>query len=88
MQIVFRRQLQEALDAGAGVFRALPLITMRQQQHDSGGQVPFVFGGGNKLIDNHLRAIGEISELRLPCHQRFRIVSAITVFESQYGCFR
>ena len=32
LHIVFRAQLQEAFDAGAGVLGALPLIAMRKQQ--------------------------------------------------------
>ncbi len=70
------------------MFGALALVSMRQQQYDTGGQIPFVFSSGNELVDDHLRAISEISELRLPSHQCFRIVTAVTIFKSQNGGFR
>ena len=41
LQIVFGGELQKAFDAGAGVFRALAFVAVRQQQHHAGEQVPF-----------------------------------------------
>src|SRR5579883_2012617 len=35
LEIVARGQLQEALDAGAGVLRSLPFVAVRQKQHQS-----------------------------------------------------
>ncbi len=85
LKIVPRRELQEAFDASAGVLRPLPFVTMRQKQHDAREQSPFVFAGADKLINHRLRDVGEIAELRLPHHQRFGIVPAVAVLESQYA---
>ena len=87
LNVVLGGELQVALDAGAGMFRALALIPVRQQQHDAGGQIPLVLARADELIDDHLRAVGKIAELRFPQHQRFRIVAAIAVFETQHAGF-
>ena len=47
---------------------------MRQQQGQTAQPVPFMLAAGNKLINNNLRRIGEISELRLPDYQAFGVV--------------
>ena len=48
------------------MLRSLPLITVRQQHHQSGEQSPFVFARGDELIDHNLRAVGKVAELRFP----------------------
>ena len=69
------------------MLRTLAFIAVRQQKHQAGGQIPFVFAGAQELIDDHLRAVDEISELRFPQNQRFRIVAAEAVFESDASRF-
>ena len=71
-----RGELQIALDARAGVLRALAFVSVRQQHHNAGEQSPLVFARGDELVDDDLRAVGEVAELRLPQHQRFGIVAA------------
>ena len=44
LHIVFRAELQEALDARAGMFRTLAFVAVRQQQNQSAGLAPFGFG--------------------------------------------
>ena len=82
MQIVFGGELQETLDPRAGVLRALSFIAVRQEQHQSGGQIPFVFAGADELIDDHLRAVHEIAELRLPQNECLGIVAAESVLKA------
>jgi hypothetical protein len=84
----FGGQLEKAFEARAGVFRTLPFVAVRQQQNNAGRQVPFVFRGGNKLIDDDLRAVDEVSELRFPGDQRFRIIAAVAILEAQDTRFR
>ena len=55
---------------------------MRQQQHDVAGRLPFGFRAGDELIDDHLRAVGKIAELRLPQRQHRRISQGVTVVEA------
>jgi hypothetical protein len=37
---------------------------VRQQHHQAGEQAPLVFAGGKELVNDDLRAVGEIAELR------------------------
>src|SRR5579863_6808867 len=80
-------ELHEALDARAGVFRALAFVAVREQQHQAGGEPPFVFAGAEELIDDNLRAIRKIAELRFPENQRFGIVARKAVFKTEAAGF-
>ena len=75
LQVVLGRELQEALDARARVLGPLPLVAVRQQQHEPGEQPPLVLAGGEELVDDDLRAVGEVAELRLPEDERLRVVA-------------
>src|SRR5579864_1135697 len=83
LEIVLRRKLQKALNARARVLRTLAFVAVRQQQHEAGQQIPLGFAGHNKLIDDRLSYIGEVTELRLPKHERLRVVAAIAVLKAQ-----
>ena len=87
LHVVARAELQIALDAGAGVLRALAFMPVRQQQNQSGQQVPLVFPGNDELVDDDLRAVGEVAELRFPHHQRFGIVARVSVLEAHHRGF-
>src|SRR3546814_9766476 len=69
------------------VFRPLPFVPMRQQQHEAVGTQPLGLAGGDELIDHDLRAVGEIAELGFPKHQRFGIGERIAVFEIEPAIF-
>ncbi len=84
LHVVAGAELQIALDAGAGVLRALAFVPVRQQQNQSGQQVPLVFAGGDELVDDDLRAVGEVAELRFPHHQRFGEVARVSVLEAHH----
>ena len=77
LKVVFGAQLQEPFDAGARVLKALAFVPVRQ----------FIFGRRDALIDDHLRIVREIAELRLPQHQRFGVITAVAVLEADDGCF-
>ena len=87
LDVVFRGELEVALDAGAGVFRALAFVAVRQQHDQAGEQVPLGFAGGDELVDDGLRAVGEVAELGFPEDQRFGIVAAVAVFEAEHAGF-
>ena len=70
------------------MLRPLPLVAVRQQQHQPAGLAPLGFGAGDELVDHDLRAVGEIAELRLPQHQRQRIGHAVAELESHHGDIR
>ena len=66
LDVVARGELQIALNAGAGMLRPLAFVSMREKHDNAGEQIPLVFAGGDELIDDDLRAVGEIAELRFP----------------------
>ena len=85
LHVAVGAQLEEALQAGARVLRALPLVAVRQQQHQPRHALPLRFAAGEELVDDHLGHVGEVAELGLPDHQRLRIRGAVAVFEAQGG---
>src|SRR5690606_10256274 len=46
------------------------------------------FAGRNELVEQDLRAIGEIAKLRLPQRQSPRIGKAVTILEAEHRFFR
>ena len=69
------------------MFRSLAFIAMRQKQEQTRHAKPFPLAAGKELIDDHLRAVGEIAELRFPKHESIRFGKAIAIFEPQHGFF-
>ena len=61
--IVFGAKLQEAFEAGAGVFRALAMVSVWKKESESGGGSPFRFGGGEILIKTRIYSIVSIHKL-------------------------
>src|SRR5215468_8448714 len=82
LDVVSRRQLQKAFDSRAGMLRSLAFISVRQKQNQARQQSPFVLAGTHKLVDDGLRDVGEVAELRLPEYERLGIITAVAVFES------
>src|SRR6266576_1406294 len=68
------------------MLRSLSLVSVRQKHHEPRRKVPLVLTGADELVDDDLRAVGEISELRFPQDKRLRIVAAETVFETEATC--
>ncbi len=63
---------QEALQARRGVLRARALVAVGQQQRQARGLAPLGQAGDDELVDDHLRGVDEVAELRLPQHERLR----------------
>src|SRR5262249_51337980 len=87
LNIVFRCELEVALNTRAGMLRPLALITVWEQHDNAGGQIPLVIASADELIDDDLCAVGEIAELRFPHDERFGIVAAESVFEAKASGF-
>ena len=87
LHVVLRAHLQEALEAGGGVFRALPLIAMRQEADEARHAQPFALAGGDELVEQHLRAVGEVAELRFPEDERLRRRQRVAVFVAEHRFF-
>src|SRR5215472_6450887 len=87
LNVVLGRELKVSFNACARVLRSLAFITVRQEHHQSGKQSPFVLAGNNELINDDLRSIGKVAELRFPQHQGVWIIAAEAVLKSQDCCF-
>ena len=83
LDVVLRGQLQEALDARARVLRALPLEAVRQEQDEAGEARPLVFRRDDELVDDDLRGVGEVAELRLPDDELVGSVEGVAVLEAE-----
>ena len=68
LKIVLGRQLEKSLDSRARMLGPGAFKTVREQQDEAGQLSPLVLGCGDKLIDDHLSGIGEITELCFPNH--------------------
>ena len=88
LHVLLSAKLQITLQTRGGVLRTLPFITVRQQHHQATHPAPFLFARGDELVDNHLRAVGEVTELRFPDGQGARFRCGIAIFEGQYRFFR
>ena len=58
--------LQEPLDAAGRVFGALALVPVRQEDDESRLAHPLGLARAEELVDDDLRAVDEVAELRLP----------------------
>ena len=83
LDVVLGAQREEALDAGRGVLRALPLVAVGQQHDEARGLPPLVLGGDEELVDDDLRAVHEVAELRLPHHERVLVHDRVAVLEAR-----
>ena len=64
-----------------------PFIAMRQQADEAGHAQPFALARRNELVEQHLRAVGEVAELRFPHRQRIRLGQRIAVLEAEHRLF-
>ena len=85
LDIVLGAGLQESFEARAGMLGALAFVAVWQKQDDAAGPLPFRFRRDDKLIDDGLRAISEIAELRFPQAQHFWVIERVTVVEPKNG---
>ncbi len=88
LDIVIGAGLEKAFEPCAGMFRPLSFLSVREQQHYAAWLLPFRFGGNDKLIDEHLRAVGEIAKLRFPNAKHSRIIEGVTVIEPEHSGLR
>src|SRR5882757_1156446 len=85
--VVFSCELKVALDPRAGMLRPLALVTVGKQHDNAREQLPLVLAGRDELVDHDLRAVSEVTELRLPHHEGFGIITAVPVLESEDARF-
>ena len=83
--VVLRTQGEEALHARAGVLGALAFEPVGEEQPDAAGLAPLVLGGGDELVDDDLRGVDEVAELRFPQDECFRVLHRVAVLEAERG---
>ena len=83
--VVLGAELEEALDAPAGVLRPLALEAVREQQREAREPVPLVFARREELVDDDLRPVGEVAELGLPDHETIGVVEGVAVVEAEHA---
>src|SRR5207237_9261934 len=86
--VLLRRQLQEALEAGARMLGAVALVAVRKQQRQPRRLAPLRQAGGDELVDDDLRAVDEVSELRLPQDERLGGGGRVAVLEADARVLR
>src|ERR1051326_2000989 len=70
------------------MLRSHPFEAVRQKQHKTAQPPPLVLGAGDELIDDDLRRVDEIAELRLPEHESVGTIETVPVLEPQRSEFR
>ena len=68
-----------------GVLRPRALVAVRQQQRQARRLAPLGQAGDDELVDDDLRAVDEVAELRLPEHERLGRLVAVAVLEAERG---
>ena len=87
LDIVLGAGLEKTLEPRAGMFRPLPFVAVRQQKHDPARPLPLRFRRHDELVDDDLRAVREIAELRFPQAEHVRKIERVTVIEPENGGF-
>src|SRR6202140_1773700 len=87
LNIVLGCELDESLDARAGMFRSLAFVAVREKHHNAREQVPLGFAGADELVDDSLCDVDEVAERGFPEAERLGVVTAVTVFEAEDAGF-
>ena len=70
------------------MLRPLAFIAVRQQADEARQAQPLALARAQELVEQHLRAVGEVAELGFPHDQRVRLGERVAVFEAEHGLFR
>src|SRR6266480_4035463 len=70
------------------MLRAAALVAVREEKGEPRRLAPFGESRDDELVDDDLRAVREIAELRFPADQRIRRVGAVAVLEPERRIFR
>ena len=81
--VVLSRQLQEALEARARVLRTVALVAVREEKRQTRRLTPLRATRHDELVDDDLRAVDEVAELRLPQDERVRRGDRVAVLERE-----
>ena len=87
LHVVLGAHLQEALEARGGVLRTLAFVAVRQEADEAGHAQPLALARRDELVEQDLRTVGEVAELRLPQRERVRLRQRVAVFEAEHRLF-
>ena len=62
-------------------------VAVRQHHGEPAQPAPFHFARRDELVDDDLRAVGEIAELRFPDDELIRLGRRVAVFEAEHRFF-
>ncbi len=79
----WRKRSRRALECSG----PLAVIAVRQEQSDGGSFAPFSFRTDDVLVDDDLRAVGEIAELRFPENEHVGEIERVAEIETEHGVF-
>ena len=79
--VPLRAELEEALEPAARVLRPRPLVAVGQEQRQPRVLAPLGEPGHDELVDDHLRGVHEVAELRLPADKHVARLRAVAVLE-------
>ena len=85
LHVALCAQKKEALEACARMLRTLTLEAVRQEHHEPAQAVPFVFGRRDELVDDDLRDVDEVAELRFPTNECIRRIERVAPLEAEHS---
>ena len=88
LHVVLGAHLQKTFEPRRRMFWPLAFVAVRQQADQAGHAQPFALARRDELVEHHLRAVGEVAELRFPQGQRIGLGERVTVFEAEHRLFR
>ena len=71
-----------------GVLGPRALVAVREQQRQARRLAPLRQRRDDELVDDHLRGVDEVAELRLPEHERLGRLHRVAVLEAEAGDLR
>src|ERR1700750_282949 len=80
LHVVLGAHLQVPLQTRGGMLWSLPFIAMRQQANEARHTQPLTFTRRYELVEEYLRAVGEVAELSFPHRERIGLSQRIAVF--------
>src|SRR5262249_2037351 len=87
-QVDVRGRLENPLGTRARVFGPLAFVSVRQEKNERSLEVPFRSRRGDELVEHHLRAVEEVTVLRLPDNEAVRLVDVVAKLEANGGVLR
>ena len=84
-QLSLTDSVEEAIETRVRVLGPLPLHAVRQQQDEAAHAVPLRLRRGQELVDDDLRGVHEVAELRLPDREPLGHVEAVAVLEAEHA---